>query len=241
MVRPKHSADGSTPRPTSAEPGGLHVTGNSAEHRSATNPVHRAIVAVDVEGSTQRTNPIKEELRRRIYQLFSEALYATGIEDRHLDRLTDRGDGFLALLRPADEVPKTLLLDQLIPTLSALLFDHNFSASRPRTSGLQLRLRAVVHAGEIHDDGKGVFGEPLDVAFRLLDAPAVKKALRLTAAPLVLVVSEEIFWSIVRQGYEGIDDQAYEPLVRVRVAGRRRQGWVHVPGDAQAAGSVMSG
>jgi class 3 adenylate cyclase len=257
MVRPQPYADGSASAPTngrtSREPGGLQVTGNlalslperphasrrsnarerapSAKLRSVTNPVHRAIVAVDMEGSTRRTNPIKEELRRRTYQLFDEALYAAGIEDHHLDRLTDRGDGVLALVRPADEVPKTLLLDQLIPTLSALLFDHNCAASRPKPSELQLRLRAVVHAGEVHDDGKGFFGEALDVAFRLLDAPPVKKVLRLTAAPLVLVVSEEIFWSIVWQGYDGIDGRAYEPLVRVQVAGRRRQGWVHVPGE----------
>ena len=32
-----------------------------------------------------------------------------------------------------------------------------------------MRLRAVVHAGEIHDDGRGFYGEDLDVAFRLLE------------------------------------------------------------------------
>jgi GTP diphosphokinase / guanosine-3',5'-bis(diphosphate) 3'-diphosphatase len=34
------------------------------------------------------------------------------------------------------------------------------------------RLRVVLHAGEVHYDGNGCFGEALDIAFRLLDAPA---------------------------------------------------------------------
>ncbi len=200
-----------------------------ARRRSATTPVHRAIVAVDIEDSTSRTNPIKEELRGTVYQVLMRALRAVGIGDQHLDRLTDRGDGLLALVRPADEIPKTLLIDPLIPTLSALLSDYNRSAPALEHPARRLRLRTVVHAGEVHDDGKGFFGEPLDVAFRLLDAAPVRKCLRRTMAPLVLVVSDEIFWSIVWHGYNGIDGQTYEPLVHVRVAGRPHRGWIHFP------------
>jgi hypothetical protein len=81
----------------------------------------------------------------------------------------------------------------------------------------------------VHYDGKGYFGEALDVAFRLLDAPPLKDCLRRAVTPLALVVSEDIYWSIVRHEYEGIPQSAFEPLLRVRVCGRRRQGWVHVP------------
>jgi class 3 adenylate cyclase len=199
--------------------------------RAPTWPVHRTIVALDMEKSTSRTQPVKEELRRTIYQLLDRALHSVGIRSQHLDRLTDRGDGVLALVRPVDEVPKTLLLDPLIPTLSALLSDYNARVSGMKRPEQKLRLRVVIHAGEVHDDGMGLFGEAMDVAFRLLDAPAVKKALRTTDAPLVLVVSEEIFLSIVSQDYLGIDQSAYHPLVRVRVGGRQRRGWLHVPGD----------
>jgi hypothetical protein len=47
-------------------------------------------------------------------------------------------------------------------------------------------------------------------------------------------VSDEIYWSIVSQGYGGIDKRSYEQLVRVRVAGRQRRGWVHVPAELAA-------
>jgi hypothetical protein len=91
-----------------------------------------------------------------------------------------------------------------------------------------MRLRAVVHAGDVHMDDWGFYGEELDVAFRLLDSPAVKRTLKeVRTSPLVLVISEEIFRTIVRHGY--LDQRKYEPLVRVRVADRQHRGWVHTP------------
>ena len=135
-------------------------------------PVHRSIVAVDVEGSTKRTNPAKGELRRILYDLLERALRAAGIGPRHLEELADRGDGVLILIRPHDDVPKTVLLGRLIPALTALLAEHNAAVAEPE---LRMRLRAVVHAGEVHDDGWGFYGDDIDVAFRLLEAPTVKR------------------------------------------------------------------
>ena len=56
----------------------------------------------------------------------------------------------------------------------------------------------------------------------------MKKALKeAPEAPLILVVSEEIFNGIVQQGY--LDDALFLPLVRLRVGRRERRGWVHIP------------
>lgn len=196
--------------------------------RSIAGPVHRSIVAVDVEGSTKRTNPERGEVRRILYALLDQALDETGINPRHLEPMIDRGDGVLILIRPHDDVPKTVLIGVLIPGLTALLDEHNTTVADP---ALKLRLRAVLHAGEVHDDGRGFYGEDLDLAFRLLDAPKAKRALRDTpAAPVMLVVSEEIFRGIVRHRY--VDGGTYEPLVKVRMAGRYYRGWVHFPRPA---------
>ena len=193
--------------------------------RAFAGPLHRLIVAFDVEGSTMRTNPVKGELRRNLYRLLGQALGATGITAKHLEPHTDRGDGVLILIRPYDEVPKTLVLGRLVPILTALLIKHNASVTRPE---MRLRLRAVVHAGEVHRDDRGFYGDDIDVACRLLDTPKLKQALReATASPLVLVVSEEIFTGIVQQGY--LDAGPYQPLGRVRVGHRDRRGWWHVP------------
>lgn len=196
--------------------------------REATLPVHRSILAVDIENSTRRTNPVKEELRQQVYRLVVEALAAAGIDDHYCDPFTDRGDGVLVLLRPADEIPKPFLLSRLMPALASLLDAYNSDIS-PAEQPRMLRLRAVIHAGEVHYDGKGFFGEDLDVAFRLLDAPRFKAHLRSGTASLALVASDDIYWCVIRHGYDGIDGEDFLPLVSVNVADRRRKGWVHHP------------
>jgi hypothetical protein len=187
-------------------------------------PHHRTIFAVDIEGSTTRNNSAKADLRGAMYELVEQSLRANGITDNYRDPFVDRGDGILTLVRPVDEVPKTLLLAKVIPTLSDLLADHGQQHPDQR-----LRLRAVLHAGEVHQDMQGNFGEALDIAFRLLDAPEVKQAFRVCTAPLLLVVSDLIFESIVRQGYDGIDERAFTQVADVLVAARHHQGWVCLP------------
>ena len=174
-----------------------------------------------------RTNPVKGELRRVIYDLLGRSLEAAGITGNRLEQLIDRGDGVLVLIRPHDDIPKTILLDRVIPLLTALLAEYNAQVTQ---STLRIRLRVVVHAGEVDVDGRGFYGEAIDVAIRLLDSPRVKKALKQCAAPVVLVISDEIHSGIVRHGY--VAAVTYSPLVWVRVANRRRRGWVHIPAPA---------
>jgi hypothetical protein len=200
----------------------------SRPHRDRSLPVHRSILAVDIEGSTRRTNPVKEELREEVYRLVVEALYVAGIDSQYCDPFTDRGDGILVLLRPADELPKPLLLSRLVPVLASLLVAHNSGIS-PADQPRVLRLRAVIHAGEVHYDEKGPFGEDLDVAFRLLDAPRFKTHLKNATVPLALVASDYIYQTIIRHGYDGILEADFLPLVTVNVGFQRRKGWVQLP------------
>jgi class 3 adenylate cyclase len=199
---------------------------------AASLPRHRVIVAVDIEQSTSRPDRVKAELRRTLYELFDQALQSAGIRRRHRDRFTDRGDGLLALIRPVDQAAKPVLLNQVVPALSHLLSDYNASLPSAGCADHQLRIRIVMHAGEVHYDSNGCFGEALDIAFRLLDASGVKKTLRAAAAPLTLVISEDIYRTIVRHGYDGIDPHAFRPLIRVHLAGHRYPGWIHTPSKA---------
>ncbi|GAB2972357.1 hypothetical protein [Saccharothrix stipae] len=197
----------------------------SALAHPTTGPAHhRAIVAVDIEGSSKRTNPAKARVRATMYDLVEQALDDAGITDDRRDPLIDCGDGVLALIHPVAEAPKALLLNRVIPTMRALLDDHGLMVPDE-----PLRLRAVVHAGEVHHDRRGCFGEALDITFRLLNAPQFKARLNDSTAPLVVVVSDDIYRAVVRHGYEGIDPSGFTPNVRVRVAGEEHHGWVHVP------------
>jgi hypothetical protein len=192
-------------------------------------PSYRAIVALDIEHSTCRPNPIKGELRKKIYELFEAALDEAGVDSCHHDPFVDRGDGLLALIHPVDQAPKALLLNRAVPLLNRFLADYNVNLPQRSSPQRQLRIRIVMHAGEVHYDANGCFGEALDVAFRLLDARGVKKEFRKMVDPLILVISDDIYRSVVCHGYDGIDHRTFHQLVRVQVAGRRYPGWIHRP------------
>lgn len=194
-------------------------------------PHYRIIVALDIERSTSRPNPVKAELRNKIYEFFETALRSVGIQRCCRDQFIDRGDGILALIYPVDQAPKTLLLSHAIPYLNRLLTDYNSSLPPSGRLQQQLRVRVIMHAGEVHYDAHGCFGEALDVAFRLLDAAQVKRALLTTADPLALVVSGDIYKSVVRHGYNGINPNDFHPLVRIQVASYRHPGWIYIPGQ----------
>lgn len=192
-------------------------------------PMHRIIVAVDIERATTplRTDTVEEALRREVYRILEEAVVWAGLDYHHLDAFEDRGDGVLALVRPADDVPTSLLFETFIPELERLLRDYNARvAASERSAGLGIRLRVAVHAGEIHFDGHGFFGEEIDVACRLLDAPRFKRHLTASSGPLALVVSDDLYWSVVRDDDAGIYRDDFHPLVRLKVAGRVRRGHV---------------
>jgi class 3 adenylate cyclase len=187
-------------------------------------PRQRIIVTCDIEGSTTRTNPAKAVLRADMYDLLEAALLDCEITDDLREPFFDCGDGTMILLRPADVVPKTMLLHTFIPALSERLAEHG--AIHPDR---RFRLRVAMHSGEVHFDRQGAFGEDIDITFRLRDAPELKSRLQRTDAPLVLVVSDHIHRSVVRQGYDGIDRHAFERSICLQVAGQRQDGWVHIP------------
>ena len=88
----------------------------------------RVIVALDIEGSTSRPDPVKAELRTMLYELFDAALRSAGVSARRRDRFTDRGDGLLALIDPADQA---LLFNLVIPVFSRLLAGYNAGLQDP--------------------------------------------------------------------------------------------------------------
>jgi class 3 adenylate cyclase len=201
-----------------------HVAARGAITMTTVVPLQRTMVAVDAEASTNLNNTQKARLRKDMYDHFEQALLSCGVTEDPKEPFLDRGDGILALIRPADEIPKPLLISKFVPALRRQLV--NPAPDR------RFRLRVAVHAGDVHYDGRGHFGEDLDVTFRLLNAPEFKEQLAGSTEPLALVVSDQMYRSAVRHGYEGIDVSTFQPLVCVWVGGHAYRGWVQVTPEA---------
>ncbi len=182
-------------------------------NRPAGPPRRRVIVGLDIEQSTSRPDPVKAEFRVMLYELFEAALRSADIGPDRRDQFMDRGDGLLVLVDPAAEAQ---LLSRVVPVLAQLLAGYD-AGLPPRR---QLRVRVVVHAGEVRDDDNGCFGEALDIACRLLDAPEAKAALKAAPGPLLLIVSGDTYRSAAGLGEPGRE------AFTVRVAGREHPGWV---------------
>src|SRR5215204_93653 len=144
-------------------------------------PVHRTILAIDVEGFTRRPRRDVDRLlmRKELYRLLEQALARAGLR-REDFRADDRGDGVLVLLNA--EVPKTRVLPWLVLRMAAELNRYN----RTAPEATRIRVRAVVHAGEVASDAYGHAGKDLNLTFRLLDSDLLRGYLANARTSLVL-------------------------------------------------------
>jgi tetratricopeptide (TPR) repeat protein len=183
--------------------------------------VHRTIVAVDVEGfgDPERSDRDRLAVRAGLYAALERAFGRTGIDWGGCHH-EDRGDGVLILAAPRE--PKSLFVNPLPIELAVALREYN--SDQP--PGRRIRLRMVLHAGEINYDENGVAATSVNVAFRLLEARALKSALRESYGVLALIVSSWFFDEVVRHNTD--DYASYRP-VRVTVKETTAIGWIHLP------------
>ncbi|MER7008135.1 hypothetical protein ABT297_34520 [Dactylosporangium sp. NPDC000555] len=189
----------------------------------APQPRHSSLLAVDVEAYASRTEPGQEAVRRAMY---ATVRGAAGEAEIPWDEcvVQDQGDCIL-LLVPA-HVPVPSLIDPFVARLDGLLRRHNALASAEAA----VRMRVAVHAGYVSLDGAGWVGTAVNSTARLLAAPEFKAVLAASRrAQTALIVSDEVYRSIVRQGHVGLDPQSFHQ-VRVRLKELDTPAWIHVPG-----------
>ena len=191
--------------------------------------VHRAIVIVDVEsfGDPNRTNTHQLAVRDALYKALGQSFADAGI--RWDDCATeDRGDGALILVPPI--VPKSLLVTGLPACLAGNLARYN--AACPAHE--QIRLRMALHAGEVHQDAHGFTGASLNLAFRLVEAPESRAALRDSPGIMALVVSGWFYDDVVRH-YPAAGPGCFRE-VNIEVKETRTLAWVRVLGAGKEPG-----
>ncbi|MEJ2857820.1 MULTISPECIES: substrate-binding domain-containing protein [unclassified Saccharothrix] len=164
--------------------------------------VHRTILAVDVSGFGARGRTEQEAVRRGLYEALVRAFAECGIpwtDDWDGTYHEDRGDGLFVLV-PHD-VPNGRLVGSLPHVLAGQLRKHNKAAADDAV----IRLRAAITSGEVSNDGNGVMGDGLVLAFRLLESAALREELRRRPGELALIVSDRFFRDVVR------DDPVCDP------------------------------
>ncbi|CCH32706.1 tetratricopeptide repeat protein [Actinosynnema sp. NPDC047251] len=184
--------------------------------------VHRTIVVVDVEGfgDARRTLPHQVATRAGLYRVVGAALRAAGVPWEGCYH-EDRGDGVFVLVPPG--YAKAPLVEVMPVALAAALREHNDAGPTAQ----HVRLRVAVHAGEVVFDRHGVTSTAVTTAFRLLDAPPVKAALRQSPGLVALVVSRWVFDEVVRHSAV-LDPATFRP-VPVAVKEVRDTAWLALP------------
>jgi class 3 adenylate cyclase len=184
--------------------------------------VHRTIFAVDVEGygNPRRTTPHRLALREGLYRALRRAFDDAGVPWAACGT-EDCGDGVFVLAPP--EIPKGLFVEFLPNALAVAVHRHN----RTHHAEARIRLRMALHAGEVAYDDNGVTAPAINHAFRLLEAPALKEALKVSRGVLALITSAWFYDEVVRHS-DGLDPTTFRP-VRVAVKETRTTGWISLP------------
>ncbi|MGW2399875.1 hypothetical protein ACWCYY_25265 [Kitasatospora sp. NPDC001664] len=173
--------------------------------------VRGTFFGVDVVGSTApvRTDRSLLTVRRVLYDALEHALRRAGFQPGACD-LLDRGDGIMCVL--AAELEPGLVVDVVAPALAVALRGHNRSAGPAE----EIRLRAVLHTGVTAVDSRGYIGKDISLAFGLLDAPELRRAMAEGSADLVLAVTEEAWARLSTRQPPALQDEFVHAVLSYR-------------------------
>ncbi len=185
------------------------------------------VVAVDTEASSRpdRSDPIRIEMEDALGRMVTDALHRARI---HSPRQTNTGDGIYIALPP--QLPPVRALEPLVRYIGDGLRWHNQHYVQERA---RIRLRIAVDLGGATPYASFVRGPALLTAVtRLLDSQVLRDALGTNQeTPFALLVSDDYYRRVVRQGFPGIDVDAYQS-VEVSLKTYHEQAWLYVPGGA---------
>lgn len=190
---------------------------------------NQTILITDIEdfSAQHRDDAIRARLRARLRRLIATALRDVGIENARYSMYTT-GDGLLVAIDPAASKPR--LLGPMVERLVVGLRVQNGQVDAPE----RLRIRLVLHAGDVLFDEDGPFGNQLNFAFRLLDSQVLRDLLKQASGPLLVCVSDSVYQQVIAQRHEGLNPNAFE-AVWLESKATRGLGWVQSPGESGVA------
>lgn len=184
------------------------------------DPHYHWILLIEIEGFSTQPETVQARLRNDLYHVTELVLRRAGVGPD--STMEDRGDGVLILLPMS--IPPTILVRDFVRGLEDELTSYQWDAHR-------LRLLVGLDHGLVARDPRGWVGAAINDLARLVGGASVKQVLaRAGRAHLVLVVSENVYRSVVLQRYPGIVPAAYGPTEFVTRHGQRLRAWITVPG-----------
>ncbi|MFI7043290.1 hypothetical protein ACWDR9_13920 [Streptosporangium sandarakinum] len=209
------------------------------EERDPRNlPRHRALFVVDMRDYTNTADPSMEQVRKDIDDLLATAFTESGLskEWQNPELRNDTGDGFILGL-PTTRMWR--LLDPLIENLDRVLYRYDQArlASTP-----PVRLRVSVHLGPLPDSYRG---SAINDLCRLVNSDQAKEALTIAidrGVFVALIVSDEVFQVVVRQGRtERLDHRDFHKIIAtVPDKNFEAPAWLHAPRVGASAFKPLS-
>ena len=154
---------------------------------------HKTIMAVDIAGynDPKRTTAHRLVVHEGFWKIMRTAFADAGIP---WDALFTENTGDGVMIHLPTEVAKADLVAELPDRMLAGLRRYN----EVHADEANVRLRVALHAGEVYQGSHGTVSDANSYAFRLLEAPEVKNALKESRATLALVVSDTFYQDVVR-------------------------------------------
>lgn len=181
------------------------------------------IVLIDLAMSAANDCQGQRRIRTDLYDLVHDVVRYGGLTLESLP-FSDTGDG-LRLVVPLDRIQPTQVVDMFVLGLTAGLREHR---RRVRESA-RIRMRVAFDLGLVEPHLRGWTGDPLVRAARLVDAEPLRDALRSDRMlDLVVVVSDELYQSVVRHGYGYIAPDCFQ-AIHVRVKEFDATAWLLKP------------
>lgn len=187
-------------------------------------PTTHFIVVVDIEGYSQRSDPVQASLRRAMYQVLM-----TAVDDAHLAwkdfQPQDRGDGVIMIVGP--HVSPVALVGEFVRALDTGLAEKAAMYSADH----QMRFRVALHEGLVYPDDEGWSGDAINTACRLVDAQPLRDTLAAALrAQVALIVSDGFYQSVIRPGHRSIDRATFAPVTLTNKNLVDFRAWIQIPG-----------
>jgi len=145
-------------------------------------------------GSSVRSDPERMTLRTSLFQMLRDSLVQSGVPWTAC-YLEDGGrwsSGHRAARHPDRFVHRSFTL-----TFARNLAEHN----KIVPASLHMQVRLAIDVGPVLTDAMGVSGRVIIRAARMVDSPAIKRAIGETDHPLGVIVSEFVYETTIRQGH----------------------------------------